>query len=299
MRKLTILVAILAVLYGGYWTIGAARSTAGAKAMLSDLSDTGWQVTYDRLRTRGFPSRFDTTVEGLSITHPTLGLGWQGDWLQVFALSYRPGQVIVTFPEQMEIRAGTRTLTLRDDRLQASARRAGTGTLALEAATAELEGVRIDAGGGNGAGPLEIMDGLVAFRSADGPGAMDLYINASPLSVPGLTLLEADLALSFAADPWAVLEGRSPGLPDITITSARLITPDGPVAVNGTLEAAGGYGGRLTLSADQPLSALGPALAALFPTAELPPLDGPEAVLTLGPGGLSLDGTPLGPLYLQ
>ena len=297
MRKLTILVALLAALYGGYWTIGATRSTAGAKAMLAGLAEAGWQVEYDRLRTRGFPSRFDTTAEGLTLFHPALGLGWQGDWLQVFSLSYRPGQIIVTFPDRMEITAAGRTLTLRDDRLQASARRAGTGTLALRAATAEVEGVRIDTGGD--APPLEIADGLVAFRTGTGTGAMDLYLNAAPLSLPGLTRIEADLALTFASDPWSVLEGRSPGLPDITLTSARLITPEGPVAVTGTLTAAGGYDGRLVLSADQPLTSLAPALAALFPEAALPSLAGRDAVLTLSPGGLALDGTPLGPLYLQ
>lgn len=295
MRKLTILVAALAVLYGGYWAIGAMRTTAGAKSMLAQLGTHGWEVGYDDLRTRGFPSRFDTTVEGLSLVHPELGLGWRGDWLQVFALSYSPGEVIVTFPDRMEIIAGGRALTLRDDRLQASARRAGTGTLALLAATAELEGVRF---GGTGQ-PAEISGGLVAFRTGEAPGGMDLYLSAAPLGLPGITRIEADLALAFNADPWVVLEGRSPGLPDIAVTSARIVTAEGPVTVSGELApGAGGYSGRLVLSSEQPLRALAPALGVLFPDAAIPPLEGGDTVVTVAPDGLTLGGTPLGSLSL-
>ena len=57
MRRLFILVMVVATAYGGYWFYGARSAETGAKDALAALSQDGWTVAYESLNTRGFPSR--------------------------------------------------------------------------------------------------------------------------------------------------------------------------------------------------------------------------------------------------
>lgn len=72
MRRLTFIVLILAAIYAGYWFIGVGAMEKSAADQFNDLEKSGWQVDYTDLSTAGFPSRFDTTVNDLTLTTP----GW-------------------------------------------------------------------------------------------------------------------------------------------------------------------------------------------------------------------------------
>ncbi|WP_439117971.1 DUF2125 domain-containing protein, partial [Nereida ignava] len=76
-----------AVLWAGYWFVGSTAAERGAKAWFADRSAQGWVADYDSIETRGFPSRFDTTINALELADPRTGWAWSAPFFQVFALS--------------------------------------------------------------------------------------------------------------------------------------------------------------------------------------------------------------------
>jgi len=103
MRKLLAITAVLALLWGGYWLIGAGAMEKALRGWIADRQGEGWVAEYTQLDTRGFPSRFDTTIEGLELADPDTGLAWQVPWFQILSLSYSPHHVIAVWPDQQVI----------------------------------------------------------------------------------------------------------------------------------------------------------------------------------------------------
>ncbi len=106
MRRLTIIVLALAAIYGAYWVFGASmvERTATSRAELMRLE--GWKIDYDDLSTRGFPSRFDTTVTALDVEIPSGDLAWSAPFVQALSLAYKPNEVILALPESQTITLG-------------------------------------------------------------------------------------------------------------------------------------------------------------------------------------------------
>jgi hypothetical protein len=182
MRFLTILVAILAGLYGGYWFIARGAVENGVDAFLQDLARDGWAVSYSSLATTGFPSRFDTTVTDLSLTHPANGVTWATPMFQVFALSYRPTRVIAIWPERQIITLPQDRLVITADGLRASAGVNVALSLPLDAVTVESGPMTIDSDRGIQVGLEQL---LFAFRRAGpGPADYDLYLETTALRPP-------------------------------------------------------------------------------------------------------------------
>jgi len=100
MRKLIFLVVISALLYGGYWFVGRAQIEDRITEALIEADEGPYDVSFGTLRTRGFPSRFDTTVTDFSFNDPATGTAWLAPRFQLFALAYRPNEVIAVFPQE-------------------------------------------------------------------------------------------------------------------------------------------------------------------------------------------------------
>jgi len=106
---------ILAALYAGYWVVGSRTVEGQAVSGLDALQSDGWTVAYSDVNTRGFPSRFDTTVTDLDLTAPD-GTRYQAPFVQALALSYRPNEVIAAFPDEQTLTiAGQRSPSARID----------------------------------------------------------------------------------------------------------------------------------------------------------------------------------------
>ncbi len=200
MRFLTILVAALALLYAGYWVVGSIATDRAARAGLDGLRDQGWQVDYAALDTRGFPSRFDTTLTELAITDPQTGIGWRAPFLQAFALSYAPNRVIVVWPDRQEVLLPGQTLTIRSGDIRASAAVAPDTALPLDAVTLEADEVVVASDLGWQA---EFASALAAFRDAGGrPGLYDVFAEVRAIGLPQdlRRALDPDGALPQAVD---------------------------------------------------------------------------------------------------
>ncbi|SEV92678.1 hypothetical protein SAMN04488515_0264 [Cognatiyoonia koreensis] len=138
MRRLTYFIVICAALYGGYWFIGANRVEAGVRAALVELEAEGWDAEAE-VNTRGFPSRFDTTLSDVSFAVPGDQWGYEAPFVQALALSYRPNNVIIVLPDEQRLRFPGDTGTLTADRLRASATVQPNLALAFDNLTAEGE----------------------------------------------------------------------------------------------------------------------------------------------------------------
>jgi hypothetical protein len=196
LRKLLIFVIALGVVYGGYWFVGSAAVERGAKAALAQVQADGWDLTYDSVATRGFPSRFDTTLTNINLRDPGTGIGWQAPFFQLLALSYLPNKVIAIWPNDQTVILPGQTLQVTSDRLRASIAVGANTALTLTKATVET-------------GPLTVVSdlgwraaidkGLVALRQAAGDNTYDLYADLTALTLPAALKSRLDPAADLPA----------------------------------------------------------------------------------------------------
>lgn len=117
MRRILVLlsVAVVATLaWGAYWFVGARaldRAVTQVLAANGQLAAQGHQV-------RGFPNRFDLTLDAPRIAVP--GLAWQAPFVQFFALTYRPHHLVAVFPHDQRIDMGSFGATLHSTDMRAS-----------------------------------------------------------------------------------------------------------------------------------------------------------------------------------
>jgi hypothetical protein len=199
-RFLTVLVTVLAGLYGGYWFIGRAAVENGASAFLAQLAADGWGVSYSDLSTTGFPSRFDTSVTDVSLTNPATGITWATPLFQAFALSYRPTRVIAAWPERQIITLPQDRFVITADGLRASAGVNARLSLPLDAVTLESGAMQIDSDRGYRVGLGRL---LLAFRDAGpGPADYDFFLETTEIAPPAelIALIDPTGALPAALD---------------------------------------------------------------------------------------------------
>jgi len=175
-RWLTILLAVLATLWSGYWFIGRTAVTQGANFAIEDLRSQGWVIAYDDLSVSGFPNRFDTTVTAPRLSAPGGGFVWAAPFLQVFALSYRPNQIIAVAPSEMTFNLAGRSVSATSTDLRASALLSLSAEPELRRATVVAEALALadpDFG-------FELSTGQIALRQVDGQD--DTYDIAATLN---------------------------------------------------------------------------------------------------------------------
>jgi len=122
MRKLTVIVLVLAALWSGYWFAGSAALRSGAEQWFADQTALGITAEKTALSVTGFPNRFDLTVEGLSLADPQTGTGWSAPFAQIFAMTWKPWHVIAALPPTQTVRLPGQDIGITSERLMASAR---------------------------------------------------------------------------------------------------------------------------------------------------------------------------------
>ncbi len=141
MRWLLALILGAAVLWGGYWFIGARAVERGATAW---FAQSGGTAQAGAISVAGFPNRFDLTVTAPEVFDPRTGLGWQAPFLQIFALIYRPHHLIAVWPETQTIQTPMETLQIASDRMRASVVLEPGRALQLDRAALAAEGLEIN-----------------------------------------------------------------------------------------------------------------------------------------------------------
>ena len=120
MRKLTGLVVVLFVLWGGWWAFTSRMETRLVRAAFAERKAAGWTADYSSLGVAGFPNRLDLTVNDIALGAPGTGVIWRAPFAQVLGLTYNPWHVIAAFPNSQEIETPAGTFTLGSSRMEAS-----------------------------------------------------------------------------------------------------------------------------------------------------------------------------------
>ena len=148
MRGLLAFVLGLGILWSGYWFVGSAAIENRAEAWFSQQSAMGRVAEHESLVVRGFPNRFDLTLNGLHLADPRSGWGWDAPFVQIFAMTWKPWHLIAAFPPNQVFVSPFETLTVGSDRLMASLVLHPGPDLALDRTVVEGEGLKISSDAG-------------------------------------------------------------------------------------------------------------------------------------------------------
>jgi len=182
MRKLIALALLIASLYGGYWFVGSTQVETRLTKALQDANDGPYEVDYTSLKTRGFPSRFDTTVTDFTFADPATGTTWAAPFFQLFALAYRPNEVIAVFPPEQTIGLAGQTYTIFTNDMRASGKVRPNTALAFQNATITLDNPRIRSEAG---AELAMASALAAMRlTPDTTQTYDAFVEGRSIVLP-------------------------------------------------------------------------------------------------------------------
>ncbi|MFO1176779.1 MAG: DUF2125 domain-containing protein [Paracoccaceae bacterium] len=193
MRALLWTTALAAGLYAGYWFVGSHYALQGAEQALAAMKAEG-RADYGAVSLAGFPSRFDLTIEQPRMMSADGRMAWAAPFLQLFALSYRPNNLIAVWPHDQTLSVGPEQLNLHSDDMRASVNLAATTQLALDHATLDSRGLRL----GRADGGALLADRLLLASRQAGSAAEHEVV----LVLDGLA---ADPALKQAIDPTGAL----------------------------------------------------------------------------------------------
>ncbi|WP_099824555.1 DUF2125 domain-containing protein [Oceaniglobus indicus] len=265
MRKLLAVILIAALAWGGYWFVGSSAVEKGMKRWFAAQRERGWTATYSDLSTTGFPNRFDTTITDLDLYDPVTGFGWRAPFFQIFALSYRPNQIITAFANDQTVQTPAESIALASTRMRASATFALDTGLALDHSTLIADGVTLTGETGWRVSADQIRAAtrpavglqhghdldIVAVELAPGP-ALRAAIDAGGSLPPTLGTVKLDASLGFDA-PWDrfALGNARPRLTTVDLTEARIVW--GPLDLRASGDVAVGADGlpdgRITVTA--------------------------------------------------
>ena len=194
MRFIVIVVFGMFALYGGYWFVGSAAKEGAVIAAIEEMRSNGLSIEVADVQTRGFPSRFDTTITAIDLRDPATDRGWQAPFVQILALSYVPNRMIVVWPETQTVRLPGQNLTVTGAGLRASG--AIRPDLSLPLRNATFEGGQTALASDKG-WQISWDHSLAAIRDAAGddlaPNSYDVFgevTNLRPSAVPGLPVLD-------------------------------------------------------------------------------------------------------------
>ncbi len=116
MRALTIILAVAAALWGGYWFAGSRALDSAARGWFAGQSG----AQYSSLSVAGFPNRFDLTVNDLHLEAPDGSLVWDAPFAQVFAMTWKPWHVIAALPDEQKLTVMGEAVTIRSKDMMGS-----------------------------------------------------------------------------------------------------------------------------------------------------------------------------------
>ena len=181
MRKLFAIVFLAAFGWAAYWFIGSTAVERGLKAWFDGRENAGWVANYDALNTRGFPSRFDTTIEGLELADPRSGVAWTVPQLDILALSYRPNHIIAILPGTQVLATPYQKIEIGAQTLRGSVVFEPDTDLALDRSSFEIANMVV---GSSLGWQAEIAQGKFATRrpDEDDPLTHDIAFEATNLT---------------------------------------------------------------------------------------------------------------------
>lgn len=255
MRLLAGVIVVLALLYGGYWFVGAGAAERGALAAMARLEARGLNITHGGLEVAGFPNRFDLTLTEPQLQDAGTGIGWSGAFAQVFSLSYKPWHLIAALPDQQQITLPGQVLVLTNTRMQGSLMMKPAPDLPLTALDAVAEGVSLRSDQG---WALALASANLRLAEAEGGSyqlaarVLDLVPDQRLAATTGLpeTVERLDLLADVTFDRVPALrDGAAPAVQRVVVQEAHVVWGPVKLLAKGDLlaDATGRAEGRLDL----------------------------------------------------
>ena len=264
MKRLLFVIIAAATLYGGYWFVGSSGATAGFERWFEDRRAEGWVAEYESIDTKGFPSRFDTTISGLSLADPDTGVAYSAPFIQFFALSYKPEHIIAVWPNEQVLSSpfGKAAITSKDMRASLIVKK--SASLALEKANYVAEEVFAKMADGSSFSASKAL--LAVERLAGSENSYHFGFDAKDVSLPqpaGLRLeagilpeqlsyARSDVTASFTT-PWDLSALQSarpqPTRIDVKLIEAKWGELELRLAGGFDVDSAGRANGQITIKA--------------------------------------------------
>lgn len=119
LRSVLTLCAIMAVGWFGYWFWGANANKTAVENFLG--SQENWTITYSQSTQRGFPNRYDVTLDDVLIASKDGAYSFLLPKLQIMRLSYRSTHWIIAFPQEFTLTGPIGKTTITATRFLGSA----------------------------------------------------------------------------------------------------------------------------------------------------------------------------------
>lgn len=190
MKKMLIAILVVAFAWSAYWGIGWIGVKSGFATWFEDRRSEGWLAEYSTLKVRGFPNRFDTTIEDLSLADPDTGLAWDMPFFQVFALSYQPNHVIAVWPHRQSIATPSQKIAVNTGDMRASLVVQPKTDLALDRANLVVNALSLTSS--NGWQSTADVVQLAAHLLPESDATYRLAIETRAFSPPSLLRLRLD-----------------------------------------------------------------------------------------------------------
>jgi hypothetical protein len=122
MRKLLFLLIAATALWSGYWVVGSNAVRDGVNGFFADAGAQGLVAENAGVSVKGFPNRFDLTLDQVKLADPASGAGWEAPFVQVFAMTWKPWHIIAAFAPEQQVFLPDDVITVTSQDLKASLR---------------------------------------------------------------------------------------------------------------------------------------------------------------------------------
>ncbi|MEJ6391472.1 DUF2125 domain-containing protein [Gymnodinialimonas ulvae] len=132
MKRLLILIVVLAGLGGIAWAVAAMTMQTAATRWLDDRQIEGWVVNVADVSVEGFPLTFETDFTDLQLADPETGLAWSTPRFQLAQEVHRLDRITATFPDAQILASPAERLTLTSTEMFADLDLRPTSNFALD-----------------------------------------------------------------------------------------------------------------------------------------------------------------------
>lgn len=247
MRALLWIVLAVSGVWGGYWWVGSGAVQDGVTAWFDQAARAGMVAQNDGVTVRGFPNRFDVTVESVDLADPATGLGWKAPFVQVFSMSWKPWHLIAAFAPGQQIITSDQVVTLDGTGMKASVQLHPNSQLGLYETRAEASDLAIL----SDFGWRVTVARLFASTLEVGPQSHRLGLSVQGLTpdaaflaalvgsdLPGvIETLHLDATAQFTAPLDRLAQQAQPRLTELTLADVRLIWGALQITAEGGLQA--------------------------------------------------------------
>ncbi len=244
MRALLWIVLVAAAAWGGYWWVGSTAVQSGVVAWFDQQTQAGGVARHDGVAVRGFPNRFDLTVDGLELADPATGIGWQAPFVQVFSMSWKPWHLIAALSPGQVIVLPDQRVTVDGVGMKASVQVHPTAQLGLYETRAEAGDVTLHSDQGWSVAVARVFASTLEIAPNTHRLGLSLEnLTPDPSFLTGSTLpegietlhLDATARLSAAIDRDAAQ--TRPMLMDLQVADLRVIWGALQITAEGALQA--------------------------------------------------------------